>query len=62
MDKSDYSDVNFPLDKEGRTLHVGVRKGEVANVSYSAPPQRWLATASLTSNPRHHTIFDPLSP
>ena len=34
MDKSDYSDVNFPLDKEGRTLHVGVRKGEVANVRF----------------------------
>lgn len=29
--KSDITDANFPVDAEGRTYHLGTRRGEVAN-------------------------------
>jgi hypothetical protein len=29
--KSDITDANFPVDGEGRTYHLGTRKGEVCN-------------------------------
>lgn len=28
---TDFSDANFPVDAEGRTLHLGCKRGEVAN-------------------------------
>ena len=29
--KNDITDANFPVDAEGRTYHLGTRRGEVAN-------------------------------
>jgi len=29
--KSNIRDANFPVDAEGRTYHLGTRRGEVAN-------------------------------
>ena len=38
--KRDMTDANFPTDAEGRTYHIGVKRGEVANRVLSVGPER----------------------
>eukprot|EP00877_Chromochloris_zofingiensis_P005897 jgi/Chrzof1/1560/Cz10g12140.t1 len=59
----DFVDANFPVDTEGRTLHIGTKKGEMANRILSVGSMdRALLIADLLKPPRQgHELFQHLS-
>jgi uridine phosphorylase len=60
----DFSDANFPRDGDGRTLHLGTRRGEVApRILSVGSMDRALALAALLAPPRPGgALFQHLSP
>eukprot|EP00741_Cyanophora_paradoxa_P004413 tig00000802_g4283.t1 len=63
----DITNANFPLDKEGRTYHVGCKKGEIANrILTTGCPTRAASLAKYLDSPfvrassRGFTVFTGL--
>lgn len=51
--KDTFTDANFPMDREGRTLHLGTKRGEVANRVLSVGSMdRALMIADMLEPPR----------